>query len=465
MFGLHSGSSSSYSNSEYSSARLPHIESTLLEPRDHLGNWSVSVPTLNKEHHFVSGHESFVESDRLTNHKNIPKSGKNCEGEDDLNKELEKYEKPERKYNSKELIEKQKNWTSHFSKARPNRHYSDPNKSLIESSLNNVSSKIGIDENLSINSQENFILINDKEFMNKLVDISNNSAMRSASFCSTKPCLTVSPPPPPPPPLPIRNSSSVNVRKGQPVSIACLTSISSKHMEYPINKFNTPSNAQNNVNIIEKHKFLENNKEIPEYATIQKNTDAKKAITILNEITSESNLKMTLSYETSSELMKLSMKNISANLKDNSIISETSNCFVDCNESPSKTSEWKNDWLFKNEKILKDLNKFEYSCDSSFKSESNIGVNDNEAQLLGWIQKPSDALHKKISKIESSTIKTSEHELMISGMANTSSRIISPYSPPRSSKEEKADKEISEKVQIGKYECKSKKIILFLKFV
>lgn len=31
----------------------------------------------------------------------------------------EKPEKPERKFNSKELIEKQKNWTSHFSKPRP----------------------------------------------------------------------------------------------------------------------------------------------------------------------------------------------------------------------------------------------------------------------------------------------------------------------------------------------------------
>lgn len=31
----------------------------------------------------------------------------------------EKPEKPERKFNSKELIEKQKNWTSHFSKGRP----------------------------------------------------------------------------------------------------------------------------------------------------------------------------------------------------------------------------------------------------------------------------------------------------------------------------------------------------------
>lgn len=40
----------------------------------------------------------------------------------------EKPEKPERKFNSKELIEKQKNWTSHFTKTRPTRFNSDPNR-------------------------------------------------------------------------------------------------------------------------------------------------------------------------------------------------------------------------------------------------------------------------------------------------------------------------------------------------
>lgn len=41
----------------------------------------------------------------------------------------EKPEKPERKFNSRELIEKQKNWTSHFSKARTSPKFnSDPNR-------------------------------------------------------------------------------------------------------------------------------------------------------------------------------------------------------------------------------------------------------------------------------------------------------------------------------------------------
>ncbi|KAL5292958.1 PPP1R9A family protein [Megaselia abdita] len=39
-----------------------------------------------------------------------------------------KPEKPERKFNSRELIEKQKKWQSHFTKNKPNRPHSDPNR-------------------------------------------------------------------------------------------------------------------------------------------------------------------------------------------------------------------------------------------------------------------------------------------------------------------------------------------------
>lgn len=41
---------------------------------------------------------------------------------------LEKPEKPERKFNSRELIEKQKKWTSHFTKTKSTRSHSDPNR-------------------------------------------------------------------------------------------------------------------------------------------------------------------------------------------------------------------------------------------------------------------------------------------------------------------------------------------------
>lgn len=45
---------------------------------------------------------------------------------------MKKPEKPERKFSSKELIERQKNWTSHFSKTRSARYNSDPNKSEVK---------------------------------------------------------------------------------------------------------------------------------------------------------------------------------------------------------------------------------------------------------------------------------------------------------------------------------------------
>lgn len=49
----------------------------------------------------------------------------------------EKPEKPQRKFNSKELIEKQRNWTSHFSKSRTARYNSDPNKTEVKLVVNN----------------------------------------------------------------------------------------------------------------------------------------------------------------------------------------------------------------------------------------------------------------------------------------------------------------------------------------
>lgn len=50
---------------------------------------------------------------------------------------MKKPEKPERKFNSKELIERQKNWTSHFSKTRNSRYHSDPNKAEVKLAVNN----------------------------------------------------------------------------------------------------------------------------------------------------------------------------------------------------------------------------------------------------------------------------------------------------------------------------------------
>uniref|UniRef100_A0A1B6DTA3 Neurabin-1 n=1 Tax=Clastoptera arizonana TaxID=38151 RepID=A0A1B6DTA3_9HEMI len=101
-----------------------------------------------------------------------------------------KPEKPERKLNSRELIEKQKNWTSHFSKSRTStgRYNSDPNKSDIKIGVSNIRERA-----LSSGS------------LNK-----PEPAVRSASF--NLPRTARSPPPPhpttPPPPPPIAPAPS-----------------------------------------------------------------------------------------------------------------------------------------------------------------------------------------------------------------------------------------------------------------
>ncbi|KAK7862484.1 hypothetical protein R5R35_005911 [Gryllus longicercus] len=65
--------------------------------------------------------------------------GMQCDGS--LSPDFKKPEKPERKFISRELIEKQKNWTSHFSKLRPARCSSEPNKTEVKASLTASSTK------------------------------------------------------------------------------------------------------------------------------------------------------------------------------------------------------------------------------------------------------------------------------------------------------------------------------------
>lgn len=102
---------------------------------------------------------------------------------------MKKPEKPERKFNSKELIERQRNWTSHFSKTRTNRYSSDPNKNEDKLTMN-------------IEYKEGKI---------------STSATRSASF-STR--LKSPPMSPPPPPLRTDASRRTNfVRKERPASV------------------------------------------------------------------------------------------------------------------------------------------------------------------------------------------------------------------------------------------------------
>lgn len=98
------------------------------------------------------------------------------------NEKPEKPEKPERKFNSKELIEKQKNWTSHFTKTRTTRFNSDPNRCDI------------------IRTVPGTTLISANE-INSSTNLTREQPIRSSSFTASKqPVNDFDEPPPPSPP-------------------------------------------------------------------------------------------------------------------------------------------------------------------------------------------------------------------------------------------------------------------------
>ncbi|XP_057658198.1 uncharacterized protein LOC130895088 isoform X2 [Diorhabda carinulata] len=119
-----------------------------------------------------------------------PKKTNGVSKETDRPALMKKPDKPERKFNSKELIERQRNWTSHFSKNRSSRYNSDPNRN---------------DVRLAVSSD------------NDRIENKNTAATRSASFSSRLKSPPISPPPPP-----VRTEASRRkdfVRKERPASV------------------------------------------------------------------------------------------------------------------------------------------------------------------------------------------------------------------------------------------------------
>lgn len=73
-------------------------------------------PSPKRKHHPITNGIGKLDSNRILNQSRLKAE------------KPEKPEKPERKFNSRELIEKQKNWTSHFSKTRTTKGSSDFNR-------------------------------------------------------------------------------------------------------------------------------------------------------------------------------------------------------------------------------------------------------------------------------------------------------------------------------------------------
>lgn len=272
LHGLRSRSSSANSGSGCTSptrSPRPHSPSPP-GSREHLSTWSASVPALNAERHFENGHCA-PERRPGAGLSKAERTGKE-------NDRPERPEKPERRPNPKELIEKQRNWTSHFSKARPNRYNSDPNRSLVQTSLNsqNVQSQA---QQQQQQQQSSSFVDTCQSSMGAAAGDSASPAIRSASFCSAR-----SPPPPPPP---VRNSSSAASRRERPASIASVGS--SELLESPeyatVERFDDISPTIPEYAVVQKKKPQSGSKDskisgadktqdasLPEYAVVQKNT-------------------------------------------------------------------------------------------------------------------------------------------------------------------------------------------------
>lgn len=517
LHGLRSRSSSANSGSGCTSpARSPRPRSPSPPgARDHLSNWSASVPALNAERHFENGHNHGLDnlSDKHKSRAGQGKFEKNYGKENRLDDRPEKPEKPERRLNSKELIEKQKNWTSHFSKTRPSRYNSDPNRSVVQTSLNQSANKVGI-EATSVGHIQN--AVNTDNEVKRPTDISTNPATRSASFCSTRSSV-ISPPPPPPP---TRNSSASNVRKERPASIAAVSppDIPSSPEYATINKYfdtspTIPEYAvvQKNTNVQNKH-FQRNQEQrdvtknavpptpertqdvvVPEYAVVQKNTaakmlarniDASKNATAhskgLNN-TENSGLSSKNALANSSiDIYSQTKSHVSSHERNSDISSPTrsmsienipsiavenklkkSSDLLDTPEylnypsnvvrSPPKTSEWRNEWLAKNDEILKkaaDLKGSREDVDAKNEIVRPDPRPDWARPCINTIRKK-DSLTEE-GKIEPSKSPDPELRPPSGGTDSASSSMSSPSSPSKDSKEEKADKEVSEKFQAGR---------------
>lgn len=134
---------------------------------------------------------------------------------------MKKPEKPERKFNSKELIEKQRNWTSHFTKTRSSRYHSDPSKTDVKLAVSNGSRETSGDNRI-------------------------NSASRSASFNNK----IRSPPTSPPPPPDVTRRTNI-VRRERPASVIPTTTPTKKDSTTPSPKsISSPTRREKTASLI-----------------------------------------------------------------------------------------------------------------------------------------------------------------------------------------------------------------------
>lgn len=137
-------------------------------------------------------------------------------------------------------------------------------------------------------------------------------------------------------------------------------------------------------------------------------------------------------------------------------------------KSPPKTSEWRNEWLAKNEEILRSLSDLDMSKESEDKPEEDEEFEPEPDRVNcrpDWAQ-PTAVKRKKKREVFVDRLRTKSPEAELrppsQNTDSASSSMSSPSSPSKDSKEEKADKEMSEKIRTGKNKIKVTKIYFIL---
>ncbi|XP_031788062.1 uncharacterized protein LOC100116974 isoform X3 [Nasonia vitripennis] len=397
------------------------MNSSILQCHDSSKNWSISTPPLNAERQLETNKSTLAnkynEVRNRTHEINLKANVKDSEFVD----KLKTADQCDKKFNSKELIQKQKNWTSHFSKTRTSRYNSDPDKLVVKTSLDKTVLKNKSDEGLQHGSKDSYELENTLE--NKLSTtnlVKNvNTAERSASFsamCSSSKTFSS------PPQLPTRYSSNGEKKEKKP--IACL---SVENNELP--KFSMLNDIPNN-----------SKKEIPEYAVIQKNVMDKKLddlpIISLKQCQIESKINSTdtihaCDYKIFQEICA-DPKNHVAKNKVHVTIDNADYLLSSTIKTPLKTLE-KKKLLATKEEIANDVIEFSTTQQSFDKRDLCNKVNENNI----------NALKSRTTKYESDNKPLNSDNFILSYMITSSS-------PLEKKREEKAEREASEKLKYGK---------------
>ncbi|OXU30006.1 hypothetical protein TSAR_009473, partial [Trichomalopsis sarcophagae] len=423
IHGLRSRSSSANSSSECTSPTYsPNMNSSILQCHDSSNNWSISSPPLNAERQLETNKSTLANKyNDVRNHTHEINLRANVKDSEFVDK-LKSADQCDKKFNSKELIQKQKNWTSHFSKTRTNRYNSDPDKLVVKTSLDKTVLKNKSDEGPQHGSKDSYELENTLE--NKLPTTNTvknvNTAERSASFsamCSSSKTFSSRPQ------LPTRYSSNCEKKKKKP--IACL---SVENNELP--KFSMLNDIPNN-----------SRKEIPEYAVVQKNVMDKKLddlpIISLKQCQVESKINSTdtihaCDYEIFQEICA-DPKNHVAKNNVHITIDNADYLLSSTIKSPLKTLEKEKKLLTTKEEIANDVIKYSTTQQSFDKRELCNKVNENNI----------NALKSCTTKYESDTKPLNSDNVILSYMSTSSS-------PSEKKREEKAERKASEKLKYGK---------------